>query len=123
MSESKSYELKILPEAIDDIYDIELWYTLNFSKETGEKVRKSILNTIETLQDFPNLGTTTPDEVLNSMGYRQILSRNHVIIYAIQDFTIFIYHVANTRVDYPNVFKSSLGIDNILLNEDNYINY
>ena len=96
--------LEILPTAWKDLERIEDWYAEQFSVEVAIKVIESILNSIENLELFPNLGVFTPDEWLNEQGYRMVICGLHVAIYKIVGGVIYIYHIADTRTDYPSLF-------------------
>lgn len=93
-----------MPTAWKDLEEIEDWYAEQFSVEVAIKVSESILNSIENLKIFPNIGVLTPDEWLNEQGYRMVVCGLHVAIYKIVDGVIYIYHIADTRTDYPSLF-------------------
>lgn len=96
--------LEILPTAWKDLERIEDWYAEQFSTQVAVKVSESILDSIENLKLFPNIGVFTPDELLNEQGYKMIICGLHVAIYKIVDGVIYIYHIADTRTDYPSLF-------------------
>lgn len=58
--------VKILPAALEDLKHIEDWYLVKFCVETALKVVDHILDAIERLENFPDLGSVTPDEWLNN---------------------------------------------------------
>ena len=97
-------ELRILPTAWEDLEKIEDWYSAEFGVESAIKVSESILNSIENLKLFPNIGVMTPDEWLNAQGYRMVICGLHVVIYRNIVGTIYVYHIADTRTDYPKLF-------------------
>lgn len=96
--------IEILPTALKDLEEIEDWYAEQFSAETAIKVSEDILNSIDNLRWFPNIGVFTPDDWLNEHGYRMLICGLHVAIYKMVDGIIYIYHIADTRTDYPNLF-------------------
>ncbi len=97
-------EVVILPSAWEDLKEIEDWYLVKFGVQTALNVSDNILNAIERLRDFPDIGSRTPDEWLNEQGYRMVICEMHVAIYRkIQD-KIYIYHIADTRTDYVKLF-------------------
>lgn len=98
------YRLEILPTAWKDLEKIEDWYAEQFSVEGAIKVSESILNSIDNLKLFPNIGVFTPDEWLNEQGYRMMVCGQHVAVYKNVGEVIYIYHIAGTRTDYPCLF-------------------
>ena len=68
-------------------------------------VTDSILDRIEILGEYPDSGSYTPDGFLNKMGYRKLVcSKQYVAIYRHIGNEVFIYHIADTRTDYPSLF-------------------
>ena len=98
-------EIRLLPKAWEDLAAIEDYYQAKFDVETALKVTGHILDCIEHLQMNPDLGVTTPDRWLNERGYRMIIAGQHVAIFRKIGMTVFIYHIADTRTDYPRLFQ------------------
>ena len=96
--------VEILPAAWKDLEQIEDWYTEQFGLQVAIRVSDNILNSIENLKIFPNIGVSTPDEWLNEQGYRMVICGQHVAIYKNVDGVIYIYHIADMRTDYPSLF-------------------
>lgn len=65
----------------------------------------SILESIETLEEFPNIDVFTPDERLNQLGYRMfVINQKYVAIIKHVDKKIYIYRIINTKRDYDKLF-------------------
>ena len=71
---------------------------------TAIKVTDHILDSIERLEQFPDSGTMTPDQWLNQLGYRMVICEKHVSIYRIIGYIVYVYHIADTRKDYTELF-------------------
>ena len=99
-----AYKVKILPTAWEDLKRIEDWYYLQFGVETALKVSDHILDAIERLALYPELGSMTPDKWLNDMGYRMVICGKHVAIYKRVVDEVYIYHIADTRTEYTKLF-------------------
>jgi toxin ParE1/3/4 len=99
-------KVEILPTAWEDLKHIEDWYLLKFGVETALKVSSHILDSIERLEDYPDSGSLTPDEWLNNQGYRMVICEKQVAIYKQIDNIVYVYHIADTRLDYPKLFYS-----------------
>ncbi|MBE6105542.1 type II toxin-antitoxin system RelE/ParE family toxin [Anaerovibrio lipolyticus] len=99
------YEVKILPQAWEDLARIMDWYRLSSSKESSLKVADNILKAISRLENFPKSGTMTPDDWLNQRGYRMVIADKHVAIYRFINEAIYVYHIFDMRQDYPEIFR------------------
>ncbi len=97
--------VKILDVAWNDLLRIRDWYTLNFSEVSANKVVDAILSALERLESFPNSGSVTPDIWLNDRGFRMVICKKHVAIYKIIKGVVYIYHIADTRMQYTKLFK------------------
>ena len=98
-------KIGILPRAWEDLTSIEDYYYLQFDIESAQKVSDSILNSIETLEDFPDIDVLTPDKRLNQLGYRMhVINQTYVAIIKRIDDIIYIYRIVNTKRDYSKLF-------------------
>jgi toxin ParE1/3/4 len=98
------YKINILPTAWEDLKQIEDYYFFEFGMNTAIKVTDHILDSIERLEQFPDSGTMTPDQWLNQLGYRMVICEKHVSIYRIIGDIVYVYHIADTRKDYTELF-------------------
>lgn len=98
------YKVEILPSAWEDLKKIEDYYILQFDVQTALKVIDHILDVIERLEQFPNSGSTTPDDWLNEQGYRMVICKKHVAIYRVIRETVYVYHIADTQTEYTKLF-------------------
>lgn len=99
------FTLKILPAALAELLEIKNWYILHFTEKAANKVIFSILESINRLQDFPDLCSLTPDEWLNKKGYRMVICEKHIAICRKVENEIFIYHIFDARRQYVKLFK------------------
>lgn len=98
-------KIEILPRAWEDLTSIEDYYYLQFDIESAQKVSDSILNSIETLEDFPDIDVLTPDKRLNQLGYRMhVINQTYVAIIKRIDDIIYIYRIVNIKRDYSKLF-------------------
>lgn len=96
--------MEILPSAWGDLKGIEDYYTVQFDAETALKVSDYILDVIERLENFPDLGSLTPDKWLNEREYRMVICKKHVVIYKIIETSVYVYHIADTQTEYTKLF-------------------
>lgn len=99
-----TYKVEIFPTAWEDLKRIEDWYALQFDVETALKVSEHILDTMERLDDFPDSGSLTPDEWLNQKGHRMVICKKHIIIYKWIKDRVYIYHIADSQIEYTKLF-------------------
>ena len=100
------YKIEYLPSSIEDLKKIQDWYSIEFSSSSALKVLDNILDSIDKLSLFPNLGSLPPDEVLAKLGYKLlIIKKKHIAIYKIIEKSVFIYHIANAKTDYRSLFS------------------
>ncbi|WP_287476952.1 type II toxin-antitoxin system RelE/ParE family toxin [Anaerostipes sp.] len=97
--------VEILSAAWEDLKRIEDWYLIQFDVKTALKVSDHILDAVERLEQFPESGSLTPDRWLNDQGYRMVICGKHVIIYKQVKDVVYVYHIADTRTEYKNLFK------------------
>lgn len=99
------YKVEYLPSAMEELENIQDWYAYKFDNKTAKKVSDSIMDIIDRLEMVPNSGSPTPDDVLNSIGYRMVITGGYVAIYRLIDETVLIYHIASTKTEYTKLFK------------------
>lgn len=98
-------KIKILPAAWEDLKYIEDWYLVQFGLEPSLKVSNHILDAIERLEEYPDFGSMIPDEWLNQQGYRMVICEKHVVIYKRIERTVYVYHIADTKMEYTKLFS------------------
>lgn len=100
----KKYSVQILKHAWEDLQQIEDWYRIVFDNKTALKVVNNILDSISTLETFPEMGSKTPDDWINMLGYRMLVVKRHIVIYKFLDDVVYIYHIADYRQEYSRLF-------------------
>ena len=98
------YKVRILQTAWEDLKRIEDWYLIQFGAETALKVSDNILNSIERLEIFPDSGSLTPDNWLNTKGFKMMICGKHASIYKKIKNEIFVYHIVDTQTEYTKLF-------------------
>lgn len=103
------HRIKYLPKSTECLVTIQDYYALEFNSDVAPKVRASIIKAINRLSEFPYSGSLTPDPMLNDMGFRMVISKNHAAIHRVIENSVIIYYVADTRTEYTKLFAASLG--------------
>lgn len=92
--------------AVSDLDNIMDYYFDQFGIESALKVYDQIKRSILHLADHPGLGVPSKDRILRQLGYRELYSGRFIAIYRKEKDVIYVYHIADTQTDYPNLFKS-----------------
>lgn len=105
------YDVKILPQAWDDLKTIQDYYVIRFDKETAQNVVNRILDTIQRLDIFPDTGSLPPSNYLAEQGYRMVICEKHIAIYKKfpLEGAVYIYTISDTRTDYAKLFKQKVS--------------
>ena len=100
------YKIEILKPAWDDLERIgDLHYSLS-GPRSAKKVTDGILDSIATLDTFPYGYPTVPDRKLAEEGYRMVIYKKYLSIYRVIDDTVYVYHIADGRTNYPQILKT-----------------
>ncbi|MEM9539319.1 MAG: type II toxin-antitoxin system RelE/ParE family toxin [Cyanobacteria bacterium P01_E01_bin.42] len=94
------FRVEISPSALQDIENILIWMTENYP-EIAEEWYFGILDAIQTLNKFPNRCSLAPENEEIGSEIRQLLYKQHRIIFRIIDDSVFIYrirHIARDRI-------------------------
>lgn len=103
MSHPKNKLIYLRP-AKDDILDIARYYIENVGVNSARKITNKIEETINSLRNFPLMGSVHPDPILGAHGYRKlVVSSPYVCIYKLIDDVIYIYRIVNAKTDYPKL--------------------
>ncbi len=101
----KDMKVEYLEAAVSDLDNIMDYYFDQFGMESAMKVYEQIKGSVSHLAEHPNIGVPSKDRLLRQLGYRELYSGRFVAVYRKEDDSIYIYHIADTQRDYPNLFK------------------
>ena len=59
-----------------------------------------VLNAVEQLGEFPELGVLRQDTLMGKYGFRALFVAQYVCVYRIEEETVYIYHFADARKNY-----------------------
>lgn len=99
------YRVEILTPAANDIDQIAQYHLLAVGPSSAEKITDKLLDSIESLSDYPMMGAEHPDAVLKRRGFRKLVCDEYISVYRIIEDTVFIYRVVHGATDYPKLFK------------------
>ena len=104
--QSMDYKVRFTEQARQDLDDIFIYYSTEFSENIAKKV-------ITRLQQTSNLLTFSPEGGINfdhKIGYslypgntlRMIISKQYLLFYLIHEKEVYILRIINSRTDYLN---------------------
>ncbi len=96
----KEYKTFISRYAEDDLIEIiDYFYSIN----------QTIENKIDTLKTFPEQGGIVPElEKQNISNYRELTDGNYRIIYSIQEETVYIHTIVDSRRNLEEILIKKL---------------
>ena len=102
-------EVIILPNAERDIFDIFKFISKNDSPSRAEKIYKNITEVIMNLSTFLNLGHYNSEmENIGNYGYKEVHFNPYRIIYHIDNSTIYIQAVLDSRRNIEDLLQERL---------------
>lgn len=99
------YNVEILKPAWEDIERIADIHLSLVGPQSAKKVTDGILDSIDSLKMFPFGYRTVPDIELAESGYRMVIYKRYVSVYRVIDNTVYVYHVFDSRTNYPQLLK------------------
>lgn len=94
--------LKINPQVYDDLTDIKS-YIAEDSEQEANKVIAKILEDIENLTHFPEIGAYLKNKVLCSPKYRYIITYSYATVYYIENESVIILTVLHLARDFASL--------------------
>jgi plasmid stabilization system protein ParE len=101
----KKLKLQILPPAQQELEEIAEVHWRLAGANSARKITDKIYQTLKHLLKQPKLGLVCRDEILKAREYRMLVCGNYLCFYRLIEDIIFVYHIADSRTDYPGLFK------------------
>lgn len=103
------YQVMILQDAENDIFEIYHYILANDSLNNAEYVFKNIQVEIESLEKMPERGHVPPElERINIYSYKEVHFKPYRIIYEIEEKYVFIHCVFDGRREIQEILESRL---------------
>ncbi len=98
------YKIELLASAWEELDNIADVYLNLAGVKSAQNITDKILDTIELLADNPYLGVEPKYSKIADQGFRMLICGNYLCFYKVGSDTIKVYHIADGRKDYPNLF-------------------
>ena len=98
------YKIQYSPEALNDLDDIwEYIFRELENPDAAQNVINTMLDTIESLENYPERGTPLTSVAEVESNYRFVLSGNYMAFYRVEKDTVWIDRVMYQGRDYLRV--------------------
>jgi len=106
------YELKISPEAKNDLVEIKSYFSQDLSnQQAANNLISKIINKISGLLDHPGIGASLSSVVDINTDYRFLVCANYLIFYRCENETVFVSRILYGRRDYTRILFADLSVD------------
>lgn len=93
-------KIEWLSEACSEFRDYLLYYRNTAGAKYARAFSEKVLNAVEQLGEFPELGVLRQDTLMGKYGFRALFVEQYVCVYRIEEETVYIYHFADARKKY-----------------------
>ncbi len=98
-------KIEWLFEAQMEFRDLLTYYRVNAGAPYARKFSDKILDSVEQLEQFPEMGVLREDGLMGKYGFRALFIDQYVCVYRIDGDKVTIYHLADARTNYLyNIF-------------------
>ncbi len=92
--------VKLLSEARLQIRDIAAYHKMKVGPSSARKITDRILDAIDKLADFPEMGMVPHSKMIAEAGYRVLIAGDYLCFYQVLNDTVFVNHIIHTSTDY-----------------------
>ncbi len=97
-------EIEYSPEAVNDLRDIDEYISVELDNDNAaERIVDEIMDSIDNLSDFPEIGALLSSRVSIKTNYRYLVCGNYNIFYRIEAETVKIIRVLNARRNFMTI--------------------
>lgn len=92
-------------EAQREYAELLSFYRYQVGLESARRFSSAIMDSVENLTLFPEMGVLKPNTLMGKYGFRALFIQHYACIYKISDEVIYIYHITDARKNYIyNIF-------------------
>lgn len=92
--------VKLLTEARLQLRDIAAYHKMKVGPSSARKITDRILDAIDKLADFPEMGMIPHSKMIAEAGYRVLIAGDYLCFYQVVNDTVFVNHILHTSTDY-----------------------
>lgn len=92
--------VKLLSEARLQLRDIAAYHKMKVGPSSARKITDRILDAIDKLADFPEMGMVPHSKIIAEAGYRVLIAGDYLCFYQVVNDTVFVNHILHTSTDY-----------------------
>jgi len=96
------YQIRFLKIAEEDFTEIVSYIAVDNPK-AANAIATKIEKNLELLSENPLLGRTPRDEEIRKLRYRYIIVKNYIILYTLENKTIYIHRILHSAKDYKSI--------------------
>lgn len=97
-------KLIFLPAARNEMKEIAKRHRDLVGVKSARNITSKIKAALENLRSFPRMGVEIDEEEIGKSGYRKLICGNYLCFYRVIDDVIYIYHIADGRKEYKQLF-------------------
>ncbi|MBN1155714.1 type II toxin-antitoxin system RelE/ParE family toxin [candidate division KSB1 bacterium] len=104
-----TYNVYIVKDAEEDLYELYRYIATYDSSEKAEKVLMKIEEACKSLLTFPLRGHVLPElERIGVLEYRQLISNPYRIIYEIKESAVYIHSILHSQRNLSELLEKRL---------------
>lgn len=96
----RSYSVELTRQAQRDLRDIATFHKLKVGSKSAKKITDGILDELDQLSRFPELGATPKNPMIAEAGFRFIVVKGYLCFYNIVEESVFVHHIVHGSTDY-----------------------
>lgn len=96
--------VRVLMEARLQLRDIASIYKLKVGPKAAKRITDRILNAIDNLSHFPDMGANPPGKMLVDAGYKMLIVEEYLCFYYVIDEMVYVSHIVHGSTDYIHIF-------------------
>lgn len=93
-------KVRLLQEARMELRDIAAFHMQKVGPNSARKITNRILDELERLADFPEMGYVPPFKLVADGGYRVLVVKDYLCFYRIDRDEIHVAHIVHGSTDY-----------------------
>lgn len=93
-------KVELLNEARLQLRDIAAYYKMKVGPSSARKITSRILDAIEKLADFPEMGMVPHAKMIAEAGYRVLIIEDYLCFYHVVNDVVFVSHIVHASTDY-----------------------